>query len=84
MATSTTAGQFGLMYPTTMRANPTIAFSNVGINNPSQTSATLTGQFTGNNSAMVQFSSTSLTTNQALVVNANNNASAYIDMSSEL
>jgi hypothetical protein len=84
MATSTTAGQFGLMYPTTMRANPTIAFSNVGINNPSQTSATLTGQFTGNNSAMVQFSSTGLTTNQALVVNANNNASAYIDMSSEL
>jgi hypothetical protein len=87
--TSTTAGNVCITWPVNMRATPTISWSNCGINNPSQIALTSSfapnSYYAGSNSGFCSFTVASgLTANGAAMFNANNNTSAYVDVTAEL
>jgi hypothetical protein len=76
-----------LTYRTTMRASPTFAQSNTGVNVGPQSAVTSIGTtYAGKDCAWVDLTSSgaSLTAGQAVVWNANNNAAAYVELNSEL
>jgi hypothetical protein len=85
--TNTTTGNVFLKYPVTMRSAPTISQSNCSlndsINNPAITAVSTT--YAGTDSALQIFTVASAGTQyRPMLLNANNNTSAYVDFSSEL
>jgi hypothetical protein len=87
LAYSTTAGQFYIKYPTTMRASPTLNGANLGFNDGiASTAFTAFGSsFLGTDSGTQQVSVASgLTQFRPYLLAGNNSTSAYIDLSAEL
>jgi hypothetical protein len=85
--TNTTTGNVFLKYPVTMRSAPTISQSNCSlndsVNNPAITAVSTT--YAGTDSALQIFTVASAGTQyRPMLLNANNNTSAYVDFSSEL
>jgi hypothetical protein len=87
IAYSTTAGQFYIKYPTTMRATPTFNGANLGFNDGTGSTA-ITGNassYIGPDSGTQQFTVASgLTQFRPYLLAGNNSTSAYIDLSAEL
>jgi len=84
---STTAALVVINYPTTMRAAPTLAVSNVRITDGASdaTVTSLTATYYGSNSLVTQVAVASgLAASRGCVLLGNNNAAAYVELSSEL
>jgi len=85
---TTTLASAYIKYPVAMRASPTVTQSGLAVHYGAYAITAITvinaGDF-GKDTALVQFAVASgLTIGQAMVICGNNNASAYIDFSSEL
>ena len=87
IAYSTTAGQFYIKYPTTMRATPTFNGANLGFNDGTLSTAITSNasSYLGTDSGTQQFTVASgLTQFRPYLLAGNNSTSAYIDLSAEL
>jgi hypothetical protein len=86
LAASSTDLRIFFKFPTTMRSSPTTNQSSCQMNDSTTTaaiSAVSTG-WVGTDTAQQSFTSSSMTTNRATAIAANNSTSAFVDFSAEL
>jgi hypothetical protein len=83
---STTAASVYFKYPTQMRSAPTLTLSNCALQNAggAVNAATASVFYAGSDSGYLTVAATGQTTGQGAVLIGNNNANAYLDLSSEL